>query len=625
MQFQLPEEAVRQIKELLKSKNIKISTKEITCKLEQVVKSQDIFPVDHQQALLVQLLHGFDKSKRKEFIVFQELGEGELPARIVLGVAAEDWTGMSNAILGIVHHKEGNVSFVKGFTVKYKERSVGIMVLCFILETMEKYEQFKQEKRDIVAKIREAAHGTSGKAQFLEDETIKFEIYNRIINRLMDSYSHSGLIKVIEESGEMQKFISSRSREYLEERSIKDLANLIVNNYIYQNMIRSGVADEVIKIKNMSSKRGELTGITFVCREGWISIEDFLMSLNHSVPDHIIKHHKSFVTADGILVYRIEIVDRHEKPLNAGIIKEIEKSMEKLVAIAHSDKFAKLKAIGGFEHYARAIIPFLREELKKTGMTQVFIDMARKSEFHMDIKLVLVSTFSQDKRIYDLSSKVCLVPGVTIRSVIPTKVHGDSEINILKLKVNLSEFESIKDLYKSLKTIIRKIYGDIRDFDEGFRDIYISRLNLLLERLDLVNPALIREIFFNIDELYKIEMRMNLLEELIKLCFDAIEQTRKKPGEQVIFKYKNVTECDRTLVVVSYETQKRLMSTLITELKDVELYFTKIEWNQRSYLLMVLSKDKRPVDMELIKWLKTSVKQFVKKKNGNVGSKTTPK
>ncbi len=603
---------VTHLRESLKKKNLKISNKEIKAKLDKIENSQEIFPPELQQMLLVQLLHGYEKLKRKEVIIMDELEDKKIPRTVVLGAIAEDWPGMSNAILGIIHHNERNVSYIRGFTVDYENKKVGIVILCFQLNSLEECKQFNKQKKEMVAKIRQAAQGSRGKYQFLEDEAIKFEIYNRVINRFMEMYSNSDLIKIIEESGEILKFISSRSREYLEEREDKDLADLIINNYIYQNMIRSGTAEEVIKIKNFKTKTMALTGITFVCREGWFSIEDFLMTLNHIVPDHIIKHHMSFVTADGILVYRIEIVDRNEKPLNASLIKSIEKSMEKLITISHSKKFSKLKAIGGFEHYARAIIPFLVEELKKTKLTQVFIDMARRTEFSISIKLVLVSFKSRKKRIIDLSSKVCLIPGVTISSAIPTKVHGGVEINILRLKVNLSEFSSVDEIYDSIKNIIKKIYGDIRDFDEGFRDIYINKLNRLLDKLKKINPALIREIFFNIDELYKIEISLTLMEELVTLCAGVVEKSKKNPDAKIIFEYKNIKDEHRTIVIVSFERQKRLMSKLIKELRDVDLYSTRIEWNQRSYVIMVLSKDKDVLEKAYIEKIREKVNFFVK-------------
>jgi hypothetical protein len=612
MAFSLSEEDIVRVKKLLRSKHLRISAKDVVHKLETIAKSQEVFPLAHQQILMIQLLCNFEKSKRKEVIVVEELDDGNFPLTVVMGVVAEDWPGMSNAILGIVHHKERNVLFMKGFTVELDNEKVGIVILCFQLRTREEYEEFDRGKKKMMSKIREASHGSSGKCAFLEDEAAKFDIYNDILKRFMSLYSNSSLIKIIEESGEVLKFISSRSREYLEERNVKHIAELIINNYIYQNMIRSGVAEEIIRIKNFKTKTRELTGITFLCREGWFSVEDFLLTLNHIVPDHIIKHHKSFVTVDGILVYRLEFVDRNEKPLSANLIKSIERSLEKMVAIAHGKKISKLKAIGGFEHYARAIIPFLTQELKRTKLTQVFIDVARRSEFLINIKLVVVSTKARRKqRVHELNSKVCLIPGVGLISAIPTKIHGNVEINILKLKINLTEFSSIKEIYRSLKSIIKKVYGEIRDFDEGFRDIYISRLNQLLDKLKTTNQALIREIFFNIDELYKIEISLHVIAELIKLCAKAVDRSKKKAAEtKAIFNFKNLPEEKRTIVVVSYEMQKRLMSKLIKELKDVDVYFSKIEWNQRSYLMMVLSKNDNVVDKQFISYLKECVTRF---------------
>lgn len=612
MYYKLADEEIAYLKELLMPKHIRISEQEIKYMMGKIADSQEIFPLERQSAFLIQLLHVYEKQKKKEVILLEDLGHTKIPATIVLGAAAEDWPGMSNVILGIVHHKEHNVLFIKGFTVEYGDKKVGVVILCFRLETQAEYEKFIKTRKEMLFNMREAAQGSRGKCQFLEDEAVKFEIYNSIMRRFKELYANSSLMRVIEESGEVLKFISARSREYLEERETKELAQMIINNYIYQNMIRSGERDEIIKIDNFKTKVSEMTGITFLCREWVISIEDFLLTLNHIVPDHIIKHHKSFVTMDGILVYRIEIVDRDEKALDAGLIKSVEKSLQKLIAISHTKKIAKMKAIGGFEHYARAIIPFLIEEYKKTQLTQVFIDTARGTEFSINIKLVLVSGKSRKKRIHELSSKVCLITGISITSAIPTKIYGKVEVNILRLKANLSDFNSIKELYSQVKKIIKKIYGDIRDFDEGFREIYIERLGSLTDRLKNINASLIREIFFNIDELYRIEMPFRLTEELIKLCNKAIEKSKEKPGLKVKFMHKNLANEHRTIVVVSYEMQKRLMSKLIMELKEVDIYFTRIEWNQRSYLLMVLSKDKEVVDKDFIAQLKERVNHFVK-------------
>ena len=104
---------------------------------------------------------------------------------------------------------------------------------------------------------------------------------------------------------------------------------------------------------------------------------------------------------------------------------------------------------------------------------------------------------------------------------------------------------------------------------------------------------------------------MHLIAELIKLCARAVDRSKRVAVDtRVIFNFKNLPEEKRTIVVVSYEMQKRLMSKLIKELKDVDVYFSKIEWNQRSYLMMVLSKNDNVVDKQFISYLKEYVTHF---------------
>ncbi len=603
---------VIELNHILKEKLIKISQKDIKEKINKISNSQLIFPLLQQRALLIRLLVNYERTQKKEVIILDELKTTSLPKTMILGVVAEDWPGMSNSILGIVHHKGRNVLFVRGFTVKYEQKTIGIVILAFNLDTKEEYRQFVFEKKELVAKIKEASIGSRSKTLLLEDETIKFEIYNDVVNRLKKVYPGSDISKLIGESGEAIKFISSRSREYLEERNISDLTELIINNVRFQEMIRSGTTDEVIKIKNFETKYEKLTGITFICREELISIEEFLKTLNFIVPAHVIKHHKSFVSHDGILVYRIEIVDQYGNPLNKEMIKSIEKSMDKFILTSCKKSFSGVKAIGGYEHYARAIIPFLMMELKKTGISQVFIKVDEKTDFYMDIKLIVVSFKSRRKRIYGLITRLEKIPGVKINSTIPPRFYGNRvRIDILKLNVNLSEFSSIKDIFSNLKAILRKEYGEIRDFDQGFREIDMRVLNDLLEKLSTLNVSLIRDIFFNFDELFRIEIPFRVLHEVMILCSRAIEESKRAPGKKLIIKHKNLTESNRTIFVFSYMKRKQLLGKMIKKFRDFDICFTKIEWNQRTYFILVIHKDNKILDRNQIQELKTNFQNMI--------------
>jgi hypothetical protein len=609
MAYKFREEEITEVKELLKQKHLKIPNKRIKEHLGKVLDSQEIFPHNNQRALLVRLLDNYDNTQKKEVIILEEPDDKKKPATFVLGVLAEDWPGMSNSILGIIHHKRRNVRFMKGFTLNFDGKNLGIVIMTFQLKNDDEYDTFVKNEKSLIREIKDAAQGSTSKYLLLDDEAVKFEIYNKILKKIREIYHNSELVKIIEESGEVLKFVSSRSREYLEDRNIKDLSMLILDNYVYQNMIKGGTTEEIVKIRNFQTNVEELTGITFVCKEHIFSIEDFLKTLNHIVPDHIIKHHKSYVTRDQILVYRLEILDRNGAPLNPKLNKSIETSLLKLISIACSKKFTKVKSVGGFEHYARAIIPFLSEELKRTELTQVFINMDTKTEFQIDLKLIIVAFKSRKIRNYPLISKLSSTPGIDIKSVIPPKVHGNKiEISLLKLKVNVSEFTSIKEIYNTIKAIVKKIYGDIRDFDEGFRDIYIRILNQLLDNLKTVDAALIREIFFNIDELYKIEIAPKVLLELIRACAAMVKEANQVSADQILMKHMQLPESHRSVLVVSYVTQKRVLSRIVQKMNDVKLYFTRIEWNQRFYLLMILSKENEALDDTTLNKIKDQVR-----------------
>jgi len=606
---------IKSLENLLKKKKIWISESEIKNKLDKIIKSQKIFSLEQQRALFIKLLCVYESKKQKQVIILEELSNQEHSVTLVLGVLAEDWPGMSNSIIGIIHHEAQNILFIKGITVEYETKRIGIVILAFNITSNKEYERFIEKKRKLIATIREASIGTENKFLLLKDENVKFEIYNKIVTKINRLYKDKDISKLTGENGEALKFVSSRSREYLEERKLKDLANLVIDNYKFQEKIKNSLADEVIRIKNIETKHEKLTGITFVCKKILISIEDFLKTLNYIIPEYIIKHHKSFVTKDNILLYRIEIVDRNGEALESSVTKSIEKSLKKLIETSYKKQFTQIKSVGGFEHYARAIIPFLMLELKKTNITQVFINANKKTDFSIDIKLTIVSRRTKKKKTYNLIAKLEKFPGIEVNSAIPPKIYANHVvIDMLKLNVHLSEFTSIKEVFSNINDILKKVYGKIRDFDQCFREIDIKILNELLEKTDYINPVLVRDIFFNFDELYRIEISFDLLYEVIKFCSEVIEKSNEKRDIEVLYKYKNLKHLGRTIFVISYIRQKHLLGKIIKKLKDFDIYFTKVDRDQRTYYIMIICKDNKIIEESVIKEIKDYIRFIYKKK-----------
>lgn len=589
---------IEEIRRILKTKNLTIATEKIRSGLERIEHSQEVFPMPQQKALLVQLLNTYESTRKKVVILLESSGE-EAPVTVTLGALAEDWPGMSNSILGIIHKKDKNVLFIKGFTVSYEVRTIGIVILTFVIEDAADVALFQEQRKDLLGKIREVAEGSGGKQIFLEDETVKYEIYNALINHIKRVYKDPDIEALIGKTGEALKFCSSRSREYLEERKISDLARLVLINYKFQKAIREKQAESLIDVSNFETLYERLTGITLACRSYNFSIEDFLRTLEFIVPGHILKHHRSFVTTDGILVYRIEFVTGSGNPVPPAVIKSITASLEKQIATSQGGNMCQIRSVGGFEHYARAIIPFLMEELQRTELTQVFFNVSSKTEFLIQIKLIIVAQSGCRNCLKKLISLLDLTPGTDVVSVIPPKHYRNNiEVNIFNLRIQLAWFPSISAIFASLRETVKKVYGAIRDFDEGLRMIDLNALNELNQRLAEVNPLLIHEVFFNLDELYRVETPVDILGAIIQLCHETIHYVGgpECPPGKIVINHRNIRHQEReiylkTVFVIAYDRERKILSSMLQLLEGIDVYFTKIEWEQRLYLLLILKKN----------------------------------
>ncbi|MBN2345063.1 MAG: hypothetical protein JXO51_01650 [Candidatus Aminicenantes bacterium] len=611
---------LEKVREILRGKKLPISRQKISTRLALVEYSQEIFPQPQQQALLLQLLHVYEHSKKKVVVELEEIGERRLPLTVVMGVLAEDWSGMANSILGIIHQKHGNVLFLKGFTLRFLDRELGIVILSFRIETPEQYGRFLKDKSGLLAALKDASLGTLGKTLMLEDETIKFEIYNQVVKTIRRIYRGPDIDEIIGENGETLKFFSSRSREYLQERKLSDLAALVIDNFKFQKQMREGRADKKIKIRNFETLDERLTGITFVCREENFSVESFLKTLDFIVPGHIIKHHKSFVSADKILVYRIEIVDRQEQPLNPEAIHSIECSLEKMISTAVDARFSQIKSVGGYEHYARAIIPFLMEELRTTGIPQVFMNVEKKTEFLMQLKLIVVSCCDRRGSLNKLIRLLEGKGGIEILSVIPPRLYARrTEVNILNLKVTLADFASIAAIFQTIKSILKNMYGQVRDFDEGLRDNDMRSLLEATAEAGGVNPLLIKEIYYNFDEIYRLETPPETLAEIMKLVCSTIKAAKKVDMDRVVVKYRNIRhplkqEALKTIFVISYARERKILSRFLQNLPKIDIYFTRIEWEQRLYLILILKKGAQALSPDEIAHIRSQVlERFLRK------------
>jgi hypothetical protein len=182
----------------------------------------------------------------------------------------------------------------------------------------------------------------------------------------------------------------------------------------------------------------------------------------------------------------------------------------------------------------------------------------------------------------------------------------------MNLKITLAEFVSIAAIFQAIKTILKSLYGQVRDFDEGLRDSDMRSLMDLTAEVRTINPLLIKEIYYNFDEIYRLETPPKVMAEFMKLVCATIKAAKKEEMDRVIVKYKNIrhplkNEFIKTVFVISYSKEKKILSKFINNLRDIEVYFTRIEWEQRFYLILIFKKENLALAAEEIKKIKTDV------------------
>jgi hypothetical protein len=313
-------------------------------------------------------------------------------------------------------------------------------------------------------------------------------------------------------------------------------------------------------------------------------------------------------------------VDRQGLPLNPEAIKSIESSLEKMISTAADEKFSQIKSVGGYEHYARAIIPFLMNELKVTGISQVFMSVEKKTEFMMQLKLIVVTLHRKKNNLNRLIRLLEGSRGIEILSVIPPRLYQKHiEVNIMNLKITLAEFVSIAAIFQTIKNKLKDLYGQVRDFDEGLRNSDMRSLTDLMGEAGTLNPLLIKEIYYNLDEIYRLETPSRTLAEIVKLVCSTIKAAKKEEMDRVVVKFQNIrhalkNEFIKTIFVISYAREKKILGRFINAVRDIEVYFTRIEWEQRFYLILIFKKGSQGLPPEDIAKIKTRVlNRFLKK------------
>ncbi len=594
--------AIEDIQKALAKYALQIPNSEVEKGLKMIYDSQQYFPKAEQHALIIKLLNDWHHRKNEKIIIIRSeacnIKHG--PCVTTFGILSVDWPGFSDACLGIIHESGWNIYFVKGISMNAEGEELGIILIGVLTDSEEDHHRLTKQATLIVQKIKDAAVGTGAKTYLLAEETKKLEMYSQVIGQIESMYHEPDLDKIIGLNGEAVKYFAARSRDYIENRQTEDIARQILTNYsIMKNLSEAGSTIQ-LHIGNFKTKaEGVFTGVTVGGPARMLNLEDCLKTIAMTIPQFQLKHNREFTTEGGVSIFRIEFVDSANKPLMEAEQKRLRKSFDLMVLNKRRDRSEWIEAIGGFEHYSRAIIPLLVREAESSCKTQVYLSPGHMTDLAIDFKVIIVMPILKEKdkkAIHSAVNQFASQAGIRVLRVKPPFSFGASQVSIVDLRASLTEIEDTEAVYKSIKSSISKTLGEFRDFDEGMRTMDTSKLKAIRRRIKNIDKRLIRELYYSIEDFYRINTSEYEIISHIRLALHMLK-TIDDSDESIIVQCKTlaIPGIDgallhtASLLAVSYPHPQALLRKILEILDPYEVTLSRLEKTGRDILLCRLT------------------------------------
>jgi len=581
--------------------------------LHELDESPTGFQETELKAMVVQLLHAWQSNRESKIIssVTRKCTGGANPCLHLFGILSPDWPGLSNACLGVIHETGWNVDTVTAFNLARPSEKLGILLIGIRTETDAEHERLTAQTPMIFAKLRQAAVGTSAKAFLMSEEIRKLEIYSQVIALIESRHRGPDLDPIIGPNGEAVKYFAARSRDYIENRRVEDIADQILRNYTFIRTVLETPDSIQLDISNMATHtEGVFTAVTVAGPARMLNLEDCLKTISLGVPGFILKHNREFTTNGGVSLYRIEFVDAMGFPLAEPEHDRLRSAFASLVLNKRQNRAQWIESIGGFEHYARAIIPLLVKEANNTKKTQVYQSVGQTTDAFIEFKIIVVvpnPTELRKKLVTKTVKWIEGVPGLEIFGVKPPKTYDNAEVFIIDVRASLSVLENVETIYKTIKDNIRNALGEFRDFDEGMRTIDTEKFKSVRRMIDGVDKSVIRELYYCIEDFFRVGASIDEIIAHIRLMIDMLTLLEKKERNiHVLTRQTGQMTADgrilpkASLLCVAYPGPLYLLQKILELLENYEVTLSRLEkpgWN--ILICRLTSQEKALPDAEL--------------------------
>jgi hypothetical protein len=581
--------------------------------LAELENAQSAFPLAGQTALLVRLLVQWETERERKIVAsaFMECPAAGSECFHLFGILSADWPGLSNACLGVVHEMGWNVDHITAFNLNRENEKLGIVLIGIRVTEEVRHRDLDSRSGLLLSRLRQAAVGTGAKASLLSEEMRKLEIYSRVIAWIEPQVEPQDWEALLGPNGEAVKYFAARSRDYIENRKVEDIGRQILRNFGFLKAVRETVDSIQLDITNFETRtEGVFTGVTVAGPAKWLNLEDCLKTIALTIPRFNLKHNREFTTNEGTSLFRIEFTDSSGKPLQEGDREKLQKAFSTLVLSKRQSRVQWIESIGGFEHYARAIIPLLVREAQSTGRAQVYQSVGQTTDLFIDFKIIVVVPDSKEPRRKLVTRTVEGlegVPGLEIFGVKPPKTYEHTEVFVLDLRASLTVLENAETIYRTIKETVGKTVGEFRDFDEGMRTLDTEKFKSVRRMIDGVDKSLIREMYYAIEDFFRVGASIDEIVSHIRLMLDVLGSLdRAGTGLPVLTRQTGQTMPDGTvlprasLICAAVPQPRNLLRDILEILENEDVTLSRLERPSWTILLCRITRnDKALPEIEL--------------------------
>lgn len=560
--------------------------------IEKIVdRLRSVFPKERERIVVNELLSKWHNEKEGVITYVNEPDNTGFPKPMIIGILASDWPGLSDAVMGAVHERGWNIFYEEGFVLEVEGKELAIIIIVIKIADEEKLKKFLDERDEIVNNIRALSIGSIAKRLLISMEAKRLKIYTSVVDIIERSAEKELLKYLIGAEGEVFKFFSSRSKAYIEERKPEDLAEQIIKTYKIIQKVKRSKGQVEVWTKNIVTYKGELTGITVGFYASDISLKEILDAIMFVAPDTRIMYNKEFNTPEGITVARLEVTDSKGKAYGREEKRKIRTILKRLYRKRQLEKLRIRDYAGGYEHYLRAIIPFLSKEFLATKIPQVYISIVSSSEYFTDFKVIIVTETGNelDKFVKFIEAH----QGLSLLTIHPPKYFNECVVQIFDVRAEADYFEDVSSVYEEFRKILSEILGKFRDFDEGMRKMDLNRIQAIQKILKNIPSDELKELYYSIEDFYRLSETEENISVLLKMAYEIIN---KYKGERLIFEYRHIES--GTFVVIAYSKSLKILQKTVEAAEKYQLTFSRLERPDFFVLLLKLSKDGGPLTDE---------------------------